>query len=646
MLVIMLTSTAALLLACGAFLAYDVFSFKREVTAKVSLLAQVVGKNCAAAIDFNDRKNAEDTLSALRAEPGIVSACVYDRMGKVFAVYKRDKDSDFVAPPAEAMGQYFTGNQLLLFRPISFRGVRVGSVCLSSDLAQLNERLERYLAIVAMMFSASLIVAFILSMWLERVVSNPILHLARIAQSVALDKDYSIRATKQTGDELGQLIDGFNEMLTQIQERDANLELRVADRTEELARSLSLLNATLESTADGIVATDLSDRVVCHNRKFVAMWQIGDQMMAADNLPGLIAHLSQQVSTKKQLVEWFAECRLHPESEAYQLLQLDDGRVFEVHLRPQRLGEKCIGRVIICRDVTERKRAEARLQEAHQELVLISRQAGMAEVATSVLHNVGNVLNSVNVSASLVSDHLKSSKVLNVSRIAALMRDHRNDLVEFLTRDPKGKQLPIYVGELAERLAAEHSALAAEVESLKKNIEHIKEIVAMQQRYAKVGGVTEVVKITDLVEDALRMNAGALERHEVKVRREFDPSVPEITVEKHKVMQILINLIRNAKYACDDTGKNEKSITIRVSNGNDRVRIAVIDDGVGIPPENLTRIFNYGFTTRKGGHGFGLHSGALSAKELGGVLLAESDGPGAGACFTLELPKSPRRQAA
>jgi signal transduction histidine kinase len=250
------------------------------------------------------------------------------------------------------------------------------------------------------------------------------------------------------------------------------------------------------------------------------------------------------------------------------------------------------------------------------------------------------VLNSVNISASLVSDHLRNSKTVNVARAADLMREHADDLGDFLTHDPKGQQLPGYLTQLAEHLAVEQTSLLNEIQSLQKNIEHIKDIVAMQQSYAKVAGVTEAVKVADLVEDALRMNAGALVRHDVQLIREYDPRVPEIIVEKHKVLQILVNLVRNAKYACDESGQEEKRMIVRVSNGDDRVRVTVIDNGVGIPAENLTKIFNHGFTTRKGGHGFGLHSGALAARELGGSLTAQSDGTNKGAMFTLELPLS------
>jgi signal transduction histidine kinase len=159
----------------------------------------------------------------------------------------------------------------------------------------------------------------------------------------------------------------------------------------------------------------------------------------------------------------------------------------------------------------------------------------------------------------------------------------------------------------------------------------------MQQGYAKASGVVESLRVQDLVEDALSMNNGALTLHNVKVVRDF-ADVPPILTEKHKVLQILVNLIRNAKHACDDSDNAERQITLGVANGDEWIKISVVDNGVGIPAENLTRIFNHGFTTRKGGHGFGLHSSALAAKEMGGALVVFSEGVGHGASFTLELP--------
>jgi signal transduction histidine kinase len=264
----------------------------------------------------------------------------------------------------------------------------------------------------------------------------------------------------------------------------------------------------------------------------------------------------------------------------------------------------------------------------------------MAEVATGVLHNFGNVLNSVNISATVVSESLKKSRASNLSHVAALFEEHAADLGAFLTADPKGRRLPVYLGQLAGHLAAEQVAMLKELELLRKNIEHIKDIVAMQQSYARASGVTEQVNVSELIEDALNLNAGALVRHQVEVIRQYQAR-PTLTLDKHKVLQILVNLIRNAKYACDESGRADKRLTVQVTNGGGRVKIAVIDNGVGIPLENLTRIFNHGFTTRKEGHGFGLHSGALAARELGGALTVHSEGVGKGAGFTLELPVEP-----
>jgi PAS domain S-box-containing protein len=300
-----------------------------------------------------------------------------------------------------------------------------------------------------------------------------------------------------------------------------------------------------------------------------------------------------------------------------------------------------IGSQGILTDITLRKSAERELENVHRALVDASRQAGMAEVASSVLHNVGNVLNSINVSMSLITEAVTKSRVSNLARIADLIREHRENIGDFLVKDPKGSQLPEYICHLADFLNREQTNLVNEVNETRKHIEHVKEIVSMQQGFAKACGVTEKVSAVDLVEDALRLNSGALSRHQIQVVRDFPREAPQFTVERHKVLQILVNLIKNAKEACDESDQTEKKLAVRVKADHDQVGISIIDNGVGIRPENLTRIFNHGFTTRAHGHGFGLHSGALAAKEMGGSLTVNSDGPGKGATFLLQLPLNP-----
>jgi sensor domain CHASE-containing protein/signal transduction histidine kinase len=297
-----------------------------------------------------------------------------------------------------------------------------------------------------------------------------------------------------------------------------------------------------------------------------------------------------------------------------------------------------LGAVAVAEDITERRRSELELERLHGQLHSAARQAGMAEVATNVLHNVGNVLNSVNVSAHLIRDRVLDSKALNLGKVVELLRLHEKDLASFITVDERGRHLLPHLDKLAEHIRAEQTSLVQEIESLRNNIEHIKDIVAMQQRYAKVSGVKEIVGVIDLIEDSVRLNAEALVRHNVEVFRDYR-SRPLVNLDKHKVLQILVNLVRNAKYACEESGQAERRITLQVATDQGRVLISVIDNGVGIPPENLQRIFNHGFTTRASGHGFGLHSGALAAKELGGSLTAHSEGTGRGATFVLELAK-------
>ena len=305
---------------------------------------------------------------------------------------------------------------------------------------------------------------------------------------------------------------------------------------------------------------------------------------------------------------------------------------------------KHLGRRASNRDITDRKRAQAELEHIHKQLVDASRRSGMAEIATNILHNVGNVLNSVNISAGLIVESVKNSKASNLARVVALLGEHAQDLGAFITTDSRGKHLPAHLAQLSEHLLAEQAAMGNELDSLRRSIDHIKAIVTLQQRNAKFGGVKEMTNVVQLVEDSLRLNEGGLNRHGVALVREFE-TVPSLNVEKHKILQILVNLLRNAKHACQDAGRPDRRLTVRVANGPGRVEISVRDNGVGILPENLTRIFNHGFTTRKDGHGFGLHSGSLAAKEMGGALTVQSDGPGHGAVFTLELPCPTREDA-
>jgi len=419
--------------------------------------------------------------------------------------------------------------------------------------------------------------------------------------------------------------------------------LRDISARKEIAAALvqnqTLLATVIAELPLALLACDVDGRITHHNRAAVDLFGIPNEETKSPYPIKSQVFLPDGTPVSREQRPLARALRGEAASELEFVIVRPDGAVRMVLASARRLvgpASQALGAVVVVQDITERRVAEEELEEVHKQLLVASRQAGMAEVATNVLHNVGNVLNSVNVSASLVAERIKKSKCTSVTRVSALLDEHARDLPAFLA-GPQGRQLPAYLKELAEVLAAERDTAVAELGALRSNVEHIKEIVAMQQGYAKRGGITDTLDIRVLAEDSLRMNEGAFSRHGVTIVRDFG-EVPLVQLDKHKVLQILVNVIRNAKYACSELKRGERRVTVRIRATPQSIIVAVIDSGIGIPNENLRRIFNHGFTTRPDGHGFGLHSSALAAKELGGSLEAQSEGTGKGATFTLTLP--------
>ena len=288
-------------------------------------------------------------------------------------------------------------------------------------------------------------------------------------------------------------------------------------------------------------------------------------------------------------------------------------------------------------DISDRKRAEAALERSHAELLEASRRAGMAEVATEVLHNVANVLTSVTLASTLLDEGAANSKSGNLQTLVAILDQHKSDLGAFLIDDPVGKLMPSFLG--APVRATGRRALRRPGRPrlpLRRSVEHLIAIVTAQQRLGKAESGLRKVAVADFVTDALSLGSIALHPG-VRIVKEIEPGLTA-TVDVHRALQVLVNLIRNAIQACENSENGEQMVIVRASTAGRLLRIAVIDNGGGIDPAILGRIFTYGFTTKKEGHGFGLHSSLLAARVLGGELFVHSDGPGRGSSFTLELP--------
>lgn len=310
---------------------------------------------------------------------------------------------------------------------------------------------------------------------------------------------------------------------------------------------------------------------------------------------------------------------------------------------------------MVIRDVTDREDDQRKLQEANDNLeqkvqdrtselkelnikmVDIARSAGMAEVASGVLHNVGNVLNSVNVSTSIIKDKIRDDKLDNLEKLAEMLVENKNNLADFLSNDERGKLVIPYIEELSKIIKLNKNNQMQEIEALVTNVDHIKNIISMQQTYSGNMGVIDKVKSSAVSEDAININKSSIQKNGVSLIRSYRDD-PVISVDKHKLIQILVNLISNAKYAVINGGKPEKIIIVKIKKFDESVVYSVEDNGIGIDEKDLKRIFEFGFKKRIGGHGYGLHHSSLMAKELGGDVSVESPGEGEGAVFRLTIP--------
>ena len=281
------------------------------------------------------------------------------------------------------------------------------------------------------------------------------------------------------------------------------------------------------------------------------------------------------------------------------------------------------------------------LEAAHAEIVATARRAGMAEIANSVLHNVGNVLNSVGTSTSMVAKTLRGSRVGGLAKAVALMKEHEADLGAFMGSDPRGKLVLQYLEELVRAIDAEREELHGELGLLVRNVAHIADIVASQQSHAGASSLVQMQDVHELIDEALHMSATPIAEGKIDVERRFE-ALPEIALDKPKLLQILVNLIANGVEAMESMPAGQRKLVVACgmapSEAGNRLRIAVRDQGAGMDEATLERIFAHGFTTKKGGHGFGLHGSVIAAREMNGTLTAASDGIGRGAMFTLDLP--------
>jgi len=394
------------------------------------------------------------------------------------------------------------------------------------------------------------------------------------------------------------------------------------------------VKAVLDNLTESVVILDKSEQIIFTNKAFCTTTNQSEDKLTGRKL-SLLPWIQPQEKQEHSDLPWIQTLRKgYTRTNIPLILEGDDGnkRISIVNTVPILAANgEYRGIMASFTDVTE-------LEEKNNELVKMSRSAGMAEIATNVLHNIGNILNNVNVSATNIHNTLSQSKLLKLHEVAEMIKEHEKDISTFLSEDPKGKHIPIYITKTTKILLDEHKEITETIQSLRNNIEHIKTAIRLQQNYAKTQTCEEITSIREIVEDAIKINKTVLEYQKIDVIREFG-DIDYVNIDRSRILQVIANLIKNAADAVKGSDVKQKHIAIKCDKSEEnQLRIEIVDNGTGIAPENITKIFQHGYTTKAEGHGFGLHGSAISAKEMGGTLVANSEGKGLGASFMLTLP--------
>jgi PAS domain S-box-containing protein len=608
--IIMLTTSISLLIACAAIVAYDQVSVRKVMTRNLSAVARIIGANSTAAMAFGDQASAEEILSSLRAKPHVVSACIYSEHNTPFATYVRgDSAGDSKPPAVREDGTYFEGDRFNLFQTIVLQGEPIGTLYIESDLGELHSRLRQDEITVAIVLLASLLVAFLLSSWLQRSISAPVLRLVETARAVSEEKDYSIRAVKDSQDELGKLIDGFNHMLAQIQNRDGELqdarhglELRVAERTRELRDEIAertraeaamreseeKYRAILGNVEDGFYEVDLSGNFTLANRALCEVFGYTEA-----ELFGMNNRAYTDEANARLVYEAFNEVfRTGQPARVldYEITNRAGNKIFvetSVTLIRDSNGEPSGFRGTL-RDISERKRAEDELRRAKQVAEAASRTK--SEFLANMSHEIRTPMNGIIGMTELALDtqlSVEQREYLDLVKLSAdSMLSVINDILDF-----------------------------SKIEAGKLELDPV------------------AFDLQEISGDTMKTLALRAEQKGLELTCYVPPEVPTALIgDSGRLRQVLVNLVGNAiKF----TEHGEINVEVRLEKQTEDavlLHFIVRDTGIGIPAEKQEVIFEAfaqadGSTNRRyGGTGLGLAISSQLVAMMGGRLWVESQG--------------------
>ena len=598
MAIIMLTVGVALMLAFAALVAFDRVSSQRAMVRKLEILAKVIGNNSVAALDFYDQSAARETLMALSAESHIVSACIYNKEGDVFARYYHS-EADSSAFPREEAGYHFEDDHLIMFQPIVYSGVQKGMICLQSNLVELEERLQRYAGIAAACLMGSVLVALLVAGVLQRAISRPILALAQAAQIVSNEENYSVRVKPTSEDELGKLIVGFNEML-----------MRVEDRDNALRESEGRFRTLVEHASDAFFAIGRDGRIIDVNQAACDSLGLTRAELLALSVPDFV----QDFTYEKIAQLW--ELLIPGEPITLEgIHHRKDGTIFPVETRlgPVEAGGRQF-LLALARDISERRQLEAARRAAEQELeaqralsMRSDRLRSLGEMAAGMAHELNQPL----VGVRGLAEHI------------LIGMERGWELGEEKMRDRIGR-----IVEQADRMV------------------HIIEHVRM---FAREAGKQESssVQVNEVVRLSIDMLEAQFRSHGLVLECDLAEDLPLVQANPYSLEEVVLNLLNNARDAMEERLERESEtgaalIAIRTAKSGgptvQQVNIEVADTGTGIPHEIIDKVFDPFFTTKDPdkGTGLGLAISRSIIEECGGSLhIRSAEGNGTTAVISL-----------
>jgi two-component system sensor histidine kinase/response regulator len=606
-LMIISVSSLALLLACTAFISYDIHFFRLAKVQDVTTLAEVIGSNSTGALTFQDANSATDVLAALRSKRQISEACIYDKHDQVFATYLRDKSQGAFSPPApEENESRFEADHLALFHDIALLGEKIGTVYIRYDLSEMHERLTRYAVMLGFVALCCLLISFLLAARLQRSISGPIRELAATASSVTAHENYSVRATRRSQDEIGVLFDQFNSMLDRIQQRDAALQSAHDDLEKRVEQRTSYLNALIENSPLAIMVLDSSENVLLCNPAFERMFQYSRSDIVGKSADGLIAEGNLLTEARNISRGTLGGTPVTLVTQR----KRKDGHLVDVELHgvPLVVNGQVAGSLGIYQDISVRKRAEEAMQQAKEAAEAASR--AKSEFLANMSHEIRTPMNGIMGMTELVLDTDLDSEQREYLNIAKLSADSLlsviNDILDFSK---------IEAGKL-------------EIDAIEFNL-------------------------GDTIADTMKALSFRAHQKGLELAYDVQPDVPDALLgDPGRLRQIIVNLVGNAiKF----TERGEVILYIETkwrTNDDIQLHFRVSDTGIGIPAEKQTAIFE-AFTQADGsmsrtygGTGLGLTISTRLVVLMHGRIWVESEvGKGSRFHFTAHfgLQKVPRR---